>query len=427
MKFIFADSLDYVDPHFDFIADQYAEGRQPYWDDVFPHEILNHAPYDGMLISRAIVGDSILRGSYSESMLMRFHRVGAREHLRFNSPENRNKPIFGDCGAFSYAKLTKPPYTASDTVEFYGAGRFTHGCSIDHIIFEFNSNAKGLTGGSEDSKERYDITLELASEFIKESKELGKSFTPIGVIQGWSPDSMALSALNLIKMGYRYLAIGGLVPLNVKEIHQAVTCIHEAVSKWPSVKLHLLGFAKADNLDEFFKYPKLASFDSTSPLIKAFKDSTRNYFLPKKNEILYFTAIRIPQAIENIKLKNHAKSGAFTQEHLIKLEKSALTTFRCFAKKKSSLESTLDSVIEYTRPLLWTKSITEDEMERKLHILRAKYQKTLEARPWELCKCNICKDIGHEAIIFRGSNRNRRRGIHNLYVYHNHLNRLRNL
>ena len=49
---------------------------------------------------------------------------------------------------------------------------------------------------------------------------------------------------------------------------------------------------------------------------------------------------------------------------------------------------------------------------------------TLEARPWEKCDCKICKDIGVEVIIFRGNNRNRRRGFHNLYVYNKHLSEM---
>ena len=56
MKFIFADSLDYVDPRYDFSTDRSPPDREPYWDDVFPHELLGYAPYDGLLVSRAIVG-----------------------------------------------------------------------------------------------------------------------------------------------------------------------------------------------------------------------------------------------------------------------------------------------------------------------------------------------------------------------------------
>ena len=422
MKFIFADSLDYVDPGFDFINDNHSEGREPYWDDQYPHEILGYAPYDGMLVSRAIVAST-----YSESQAMRFRRIGAPEFLRFNKPEHKNKLVFGDCGAFSYSKLSKPPYAATDTVEFYEEGRFTHGCSIDHIIFEFDSNTKGLNSGSEDSKERYDITLQLASEFFEESKRLGKDFTPVGVIQGWSPDSLVSAALSLIKIGYRYLAIGGLVPLSVEEIHLAVSSIEDAIKRWPSVKLHLLGFAKANNLHEFTKYKKIASFDSTSPLIKAFKDSTNNYFMPNGGDSLkFYTAIRIPQAIENTKLKNHAKTGLYRQEDLLRMEREALQKIRLYDQGKTDITSTLDKVIEYTKPLQWKPTSTEESVTRALHNLRLHYKRTLEDKPWKQCDCKICKTIGIETIIFRGSNRNRRRGMHNLSVYYKHLQRINN-
>jgi len=425
VKFIFADSQDYVDPRYDFLNDLNGAGRQPYWDDQYPHEILGYAPYDGVLISRAIVGDPGVSGKYSESQAMRFRRVGAREFLRFNKPEHLDKPVFGDCGAFSYSKEEVPPYTAADTVEFYSDGKFTHGCSIDHIIFEFDSNAKGLDGGSDEAKARFDITLQLATEFLAESKQLGKDFTPVGVVQGWSPDSLAAAAVDLVKMGYRYLAIGGLVPLKVNEIHQAVAAVHSAISQWPEVRLHLLGFAKADNLHEFAQYKQIATFDTTSPLLRAFKDNTKNYYQPNaEGKLDYFTAIRIPQALDNTKLKNHAKKGNFVQENLLRMERTALNILRSYDKGEASLEETLDAIITYARPLHWTPSITEEALKRKLHTLRLHYQRTLEAKPWQHCGCAICRTASVDTIIFRASNRNKRRGIHNLGVFYDHLKRI---
>lgn len=426
MKFIFADSLDFVDPHYDFINDLTAVGRQPYWDDQYPHEILGYAPYDGVLISRAVVGDVGQPGTYSESQAMRFRRVGAREFLRFNKPEHLNKPIFGDCGAFSYSKQDMPIYGAADTVEFYAEGRFTHGCSIDHIIFEFDCNAKGLDGGSDESRKRFDITLQLATEFFAESKHIGSEFTPVGVVQGWSPDSLAEAAVQLVKMGYRYLAIGGLVPLKVAEIHQAVSAVHNAVTQWPEVKIHLLGFAKADHLNEFTRYKQIASFDTTSPLLRAFKDEKQNYYLPSsEGKIDYYTAIRIPQALDNPKLKNHAKSGYFRQEDLLKMEREALGSLRSYDKGEASIEQTLDAIIAYSKPLHWTQKLSDDALKRKLHSLRLLYQRTLENKPWQRCSCTICRTAGVDTIIFRASNRNKRRGIHNLGVYYEHLKRIR--
>jgi len=41
------------------------------------------------------------------------------------------------------------------------------------------------------------------------------------------------------------------------------------------------------------------------------------------------------------------------------------------------------------------------------------YEKTLRNEPWRDCSCPICTEHGIEVAIFRGNNRNRRRGFHN--------------
>lgn len=45
--------------------------------------------------------------------------------------------------------------------------------------------------------------------------------------------------------------------------------------------------------------------------------------------------------------------------------------------------------------------------------LLEEYQETLKNRPWEKCNCTICEEHGVEICIFRGNDRNRRRGFHN--------------
>lgn len=45
--------------------------------------------------------------------------------------------------------------------------------------------------------------------------------------------------------------------------------------------------------------------------------------------------------------------------------------------------------------------------------LLEEYQQTLRNRPWEKCDCPICEEHGIEVCIFRGNDRNRRRGFHN--------------
>jgi len=423
MKFIFADCLDYIDPDYDFENDEFHTGRKPYWDDQFPHEYLGYAPYDGILVSRATVGDHQFSGKYTQAQSMRFKRVGVRKFLRFDTQQFIEKPIYGDCGAFQYAKLSEPPYTPQDMIEFYEECGFTHGFSIDHIIFDFDIKLNGLKGGSEDAKKRFEITLELAEQFFKECRSCKVKFHPIGVVQGWSPGSMHESARRLIAMGYDYIAIGGLVPLKPAEIHAALEAVINAI-KNNNIKIHLLGFAKADSLSEFLKYP-ITSFDTTSPLIRAFKDETENYYeLKSDRELEYYTAIRIPQAYENNTLNRKVKSGLYIQEDLKYLEIVALNKLRDYDKDNASINEVIDAVMEYSRPLMWSEKASQQSNEKKLSKYREAYKHTLMERPWKRCDCKICKNISVETIIFRASNRNKRRGIHNLTVYYQHLNKL---
>src|SRR3546814_17282985 len=75
---------------------------------------MGYAPYDGVLVSRGIVGGPAVGGKYSEAQAMRFRRVGARTFLRLDKPEFAHLPIFGDCGAFTYHKEDRPPYSPED-------------------------------------------------------------------------------------------------------------------------------------------------------------------------------------------------------------------------------------------------------------------------------------------------------------------------
>lgn len=429
MKFIFADCLDCVDPLYDFLADESPRGRKPYWDDLFPHEYMDHPPYEGILVSRAIVGDASFPGKYTESQSMRFRREGARAFLRYPEKQFPGSHVMGDCGAFQYSHMPEPPYTPEEMIEFYQDGKFTHGCSVDHIIFLFDPSLddQGLFGTMvpDEAKKRYEITLANAEKFLHLARGLGKSFTPIGVVQGWSPKSMARAAQALVGMGYDYIAIGGLVPLRVEAVHRAVAAVRDAVPR--ATRLHLLGFAKADVLDQFVKYG-IYSFDTTSPLIRAFKDKVKNYYLPNGNGgIEYFIAIRIPQASENRDVLKGIKTGRLVQEELTRLEAVALSSLRRYSQKKEALETALEAIVNYAQMALFegTPTAQTPATERAISWLRKEYRRTLEARPWERCTCRACRDCGVEVIIYRSNNRNRRRGFHNLEVFHKHHMALR--
>lgn len=409
MKFIFADAQDMIDPDYDFLNDEFSPNRIIQRTDKYPHEVFEKKPYDGMLLSRGLIDDGVYKSSsraYSAAQSRRMKLQGIKRFLRYYDGE-----VFGDNGAFSYHQLDIPPYRVDETVKYYEECGFDYGMSVDHIIFEydkrFDTDAEfdDKFKVSETMQKRFDITLTNAKEFLKQCDMQKVNFHPIGVVQAWSPKSMKYAAKELVNMGYDYIAIGGLVPLDIDTCEEIVNAIREEIGF--EIKIHLLGFAKAKQLERFVKY-KITSFDSTSPMIKSFKDSTQNYLTPKK----YYTAIRIPSSDGTAALKRKISSGVIDQKTAQTLEKNALNTIRSYDKEKSTLDEVLIALEKYEK-------IFRDKVpiERYKDILSTKY--------WQKCQCEICQSAKIETIIFRNSNRNRRRGFHNLWQFQRELEELR--
>jgi len=425
MKFLYSDTQDYVDPGYDFIEDRSTPGRERYWSDVYAHEMMDPAPYDGLLVAMSAVrqanGVSASKVRYSTKEEQRLLREGARKFLRFGGAAHKDLMLMGDCGAFAYVEHSEPAYKPAEVVEFYLDADFTHGVSPDHVIFQCELDNPPLLRMPKDVGYRYEITLENAREFLKLTRQEGNLFVPMGAVQGWSPKSMAKAAKDLVRMGYNYLAIGGLVPLKVDAIKQVLKTIRDEIGLEPSI--HLLGFAKADHIGEFMGFG-ITSFDSTSPLIRAFKDEKANYYLEDgQGGLNYYTAIRIPQAMENARLMQGVKRGMFSAEDLQRREQRALSALRQFDKGIGSVESTLSAVMDYHQFLVRGDGEETSDQDRELAKTRDRIERTLQDRPWKACDCAICRSAGVEVIIFRASNRNKRRGFHNLGVYHKHLHK----
>jgi hypothetical protein len=426
MKFLYSDTQDYVDPNYDFLNDRSGPGRERYWSDVYAHEFMQPVPYDGLLMSMSAVrqatGVASSKVRYSTREEQRLLRDGARKFLRFGGPKFKDAMLMGDCGAFAYVDHPVPAYAPEEVVAFYSEAGFTHGVSPDHIIFECDLTNPPEKTVDAATRQRFAITLANAEAFLALVRAEGMPFVPLGPVQGWSPDSMAEAAARLERMGYRYLAIGGLVPLKVDAIKVVLRAIRERIET--STQIHLLGFAKADSIHEFKGFG-ITSFDSTSPLIRAFKDEKANYYSEGSGDKLdYYTAIRIPQAIENARLVQGIKRGTFSAEDLQKREQRALTRLRELDRGAATVKATLDAVMDYHQFLVRGDGTGLEAQDKALAKTTALVRRTLEDKPWKRCTCDVCREIGVDVIIFRSSNRNKRRGFHNLAVYHRHLRKI---
>lgn len=378
---------DLVDPDYDFETDTHSGGSGDWSNQVYAHQMYAEPSYDGILISKVVAEKSVKK---KEGI----NRMGVHRFLRVP----HNLPVMGDCGAFDYIMEDVPPFTTKEILEYYTRLGFNYGVSLDHLIVK----------ATEDQKQfRYDLTINNAEEFIVEHKKQGLNWEPIGAVQGWNPQSYAEAARKYVAMGYKYIALGGLVRTTSADIIKLLQEVQKVVPR--DVSVHLFGIARFQYMDEFYKLG-VRSVDSASMLRKAWLGSDLN-FLSKYG---WYSAIRVPQSTGSHRAKKIVSDGVLSLEELQKLEKSCLVGLHNYGKSGSNKPSDalLQDLVEYDTLVAGERKKTKERIER-----------TLIDKPWETCGCSICQDAGIDVAIFRGNNRNRRRGFHNTHIFYDLIQR----
>ena len=391
MKYFIPEWDDRVDPNYDFINDTSKPGRDTYKDDVYAHEIYPTPNYDGILVSKVIV-----EGSKKKKALI--EQMGIHDFIRFDN----TRPVMGDCGAFDYVDEYLPPFETEEILDYYERLGFNIGVSIDHLI------VGKYAQDPEERLRRYNLTRNNAEEFLKKHHEGNYSFLPSGIAQGWDPKSYKNAVAELIDMGYKHICLGGLVRTTTKDIIEILKEIKPLIPDYLTV--HLFGIARPDALKPFCQLGANA-MDSASQLRRAWLGTGSNYHTSSGK---MYAAIRIPPVDgHGVRVKKMVAEGRGTMEQFRKMETDALYALREYDKGQMTIDDTLDAVLTYD------KYIGDG---RDVH--QTLYRELLEDMPWKKCDCIICKSIGIETIIFRGNNRNRRRGFHNTYVFYKKLKEL---
>ena len=404
MRFYFPDSQDQIDPSFDFETEERSPFRIRQRDDVYAHELLESPPYGGMLVSKAMVdGLGGGAGRYSAQQRQRLYRVGIREFFRLDSVAGPRIATIGDCGGFSYILEDVPPYSVDDVIDFYDECGFDAGLSVDHVILGFGLNPSEIDVPAEWSR-RQALTIDLAAEFVDRHRERNCSFEPVGVAQGWSPASYAFSVGALQDIGYQRIALGGLIAQKTHEIIAVLGAISEV--RQSDTEFHLLGVTRCEQVAAFKAFG-VTSFDSTSPFRQAFKDDRDNYYDDHRT----WTALRVPQVEGNAKLQRRISAGEVDQSLARRLEQHALKGLAAFDRGEADVDETVAALREYER-------VHDEKRDRSLA-----YAEVLQNAPWKSCNCAVCRSAGIHVMIFRGSERNKRRGFHNLSVFARRLDR----
>lgn len=371
---------DLVDPDYDFDTDTHSGGGGDWSNEVYAHQMYPAPNYDGILISKVVA-------EKSKKKAERINSLGVHRFLRLP----RSFPVMGDCGAFGYIRDEVPPYSTSEILDYYSRLDFDFGVSIDHFVL----------GDEQQKRFRYEITVNNAEEFIREHRAQGLPWTPIGAVQGWDEDSYVRAAKQYVAMGYKYLGLGAMVPRRTPEVLSITEAVRKAIPD--DIKIHLFGVVRLPAIAEFIK-AGANSADSAAWLRNAWMGTDKNYLTLDAQQ---YGAIRIPQANKSYRAKRMVSEGRATADQVQHLDKACIDAMHAYDQGKISIEQAIEILHEYDQ------LITPDRPDNS-----AQLRRTLEAMPWKHCPCDICRKDGIDVIIFRGNNRNRRRGFHNTYAFY---------
>jgi hypothetical protein len=326
-------------------------------------EVYDHPPLDGVLVSRSKLGKKTLQEVMTS---------GIKKHLRYEGP------VFGDCGAFIYMKNPEPPYEASEMLSYYDKCGFDMGATIDHMI---------LSKTQEDRDKRHNITLKNAAEMFREwNSTYRNDWDLVGVAQGWDVESYSRSIKKLIEIGFDHIALGSLARRPTTTILELLKWTSQLIKESSlNIKLHLFGVWRPLAFHEFMRLGA-ASFDTATVLRQAWLRFDQGYHLGHAS----YSAIRVREGVSNAE--------------------RTLAAIRRAATNRKRLRKTIKRVVAL-----------DDASKKKPRELTRLYMRTLRDRPWQKCSCALCRGYGVEMIVFRGNERNMRRGFHNVWQMYKSL------
>ncbi|MFQ3476673.1 queuine tRNA-ribosyltransferase tRNA-guanine transglycosylase [Halonotius sp. F2-221B] len=404
-----------------------------------------------------------------------------------------------------YVEEHEPSILAQKEPQQFTAADFEG--SVDSVLNRLETDKRAVYR-QDDKQFRYDLTLENAAEMWNLYQAGDYPFRLMVAIQGWSIESYADAADEVLNIGYDYLGIGGVAGSPIHEVRKIVKSVGKTVKDYERthqtrIDSHVFGFAKSDAFDTIGR-SGMSSFDSASMLRSAWTggknyrvdsderyDAIRVQYPKHGSEIsdAIETALRgretlialrafaegrsIAKALREWKaeasktltatityVRNHRHDEQFDHSTLRDVDSALRNDFEYASHLKAYFSDELRSQLikllrsddkESSKPfaeyieLLATAHTQLDRFPRMVEILEREeskpdgmdrfqrlwfviqdyaiwigdkdlleaYQKILSNRPWEDCECPICANHGIEVCIFRGNDRNRRRGFHN--------------
>jgi len=379
---------DKICEEFDPTSERKAGPTKYLWE-VFPTP-----PIDGILVSRANL-------EKHKGLMKGVEEKGIHHVLRFKGP------IAADCGAWDYVNEKEPRYDSVETIRFYRKMGFDIGVTVDHLVVrtieDKPGKARGLT--PEEREHRIRITLENARKAFDEfQKSDYVCMRLIGAAQGVDPESYAKNVHELVDYGFSYVGLGGLARRPTEFVKKTLTkvsiVLKESVKKGRRVDLHVFGIGRESLLD-LMHTTGVTSFDTASQLRHAWVAPRDNYYLGEKR----YTAIRMRERFDDSEKTKFKRALGMIED----LEKGDL-------QGKQFVDQVVQDFPQYD-----PENPRAKRMEETTRVEGEALYPTFQEKPWAKCECPICRSLQTHICVFRMSERNMRRGFHNVYQFHKWL------
>jgi hypothetical protein len=339
---------------------------------------------------------------------------------------------FADPGTWSYVHRLKLPdylYDTDGMIDYYSDLNFDLAGSVDWPIIDKlrikrKDKVRFIEATDDIKKHRVGITLELAQDFINKCNERDVNFIPFGCAQGYDIKSYRESVRKICKMGYEYIAVGGMPAYSEKQVLELLPHIWDEIKKSGNRPgFHLYGrYPSPPAVKDFLKYG-VTSLDNNSNFLTAIR-SPCPYMAPEFASFascptnpcrgLYLPSDRSP-VIVRLKRNGSPKYGA--------LRRLCRRAFFLYAQySKHGTESSKKDFLKVYKHLVYSlnECYSNPRSKQKVNDIYQQAVSVVEEKPWELCGCTGCKRLKGHIVATRGP-RNRWMSAHNLYIMYTRL------
>lgn len=396
------------------------------------HEYFTETLADGLLVSRTMLetGSIVVKdkGCYRARARGTWELGDIRDYCR---TRKNTLPTFADPGTWTYVHYRKLPDYLLDTedlIDYYNQLQFDLGGSVDWPIidrvFEYveGEPRKSVLLDLKTKEMRRQFTLESAKEFIKRCNRRSElSFMPFGTIQGYSPETYRSSLRELLKMGYEYVAIGGLPSYSEKVVLELLPIFQEEfrrVGHYPG--MHLYGrWPTPSKLPQYLRNG-VSSFDNNSSAIQA-GFSRYPYLHPRyrvEGDAVSSASYGLRMSTSRSPFMGRIrKKDQDLWTNLIEICDESFENFVIFSNKESEASKT--KFLQSYRKLheQFNSSRNKQMSKEKLDEMVDVADQTLTSRLWKLCGCTSCRLLGAHGVLPVG-HRYASVFLHNTYIMH---------